>query len=135
MKVSRKQLEKAKTAVGGVYERYTGDDSVELYTMAVLNAIEAEVEEPPVIPGMTEGGWKPGVVTTGIFSGANNIKIAEVSNPADRKVMAGSKKVTETVVAYLEWVVEHCGAPYPSVTLALIDAIEAQGCNVDKFRG
>lgn len=134
MKISKKKLDKAKIAVREVYETYRGHDHVEAYTQAVLGAIEIEVEEPPVLPeGLSEGTWLPccghDADEGKYYIHANQIKIAEVYTSENRTFMAGSKEVTEKVVELM--------ASYtilPSVWIDVINALEKQGCSVDKFR-
>lgn len=137
MKISKKKLDKAKIAVREVYETYRGHDHVEAYTQAVLGAIEIEVEEPPVLPeGLSEGTWVPccghDADEGKYYIHANQIKIAEVYTSENRTFMTGSKEVTEKVIGWLET------RPYTANSVPqmkdIIDAIENQGCNVDKFR-
>lgn len=141
MKISIEKLEKAKAAVGKVYDTTTAfkADRVEDYTMAVLNAIEVEVEEPPEPPvmpeGLSEGTWTPccghDAEKGKYYIHANNVKIAEVYSSGDRTFMAGSKKLAEKVIAMFEtW---SPGGHGPEA-LGMLDALDGMGCNVDKFR-
>lgn len=135
--ISNEKFDEAKAKVKKLYQSLAVDDGkrIEKYVLAVLDVLDHEVKEPPVMPGISKGEWLPccghGADEGKYYIFANGVKIAEVYSPEDRTFMAGSKEVTGKVIAYLE----SFGVHTSKNVVAIIDAIEKQGCNVDKFRG
>lgn len=134
--ITIERFKNAKAAVREVYANAIGpmEERVELYTMAVLDAIEAKVQEPPVMPDISEYKWEAerhhhGSDAFKVIAGGNGL-VYHLSE-TDAKFMAGSKELAEKVLAMFEtW----SSGGHGKEALGMLDAMESMGCNMDKFR-
>ena len=104
----------------------------------VLRHMEAaghKVEPPPILPGITSGEWIPVKntrdVRVGNLSIAGVVGVTEAEGVANTVFMAGSKKLAEAVIGMFEtW----SSGGHGKEALAMLEALENMGCDVDKFR-
>lgn len=110
----------------------------------ILADAGTEVEDPPILPGATQGKWvSVGPIEENCYQVWANWrhdgeeKVADHLSKADAKVTTASKELMETGVVLLEVIHSRtCDKHLPKlqVTADFRDALEKAGANINKFR-